>query len=176
MTIETFLMLLLAVSVFTGLFTEAVKIVMDGLGEKYCSNVLAGGVAVILSVLVSAAYVVLTETAYNNKMMVYLIALTLLSWLSAMVGYDKVIQAILQIRDKEDTDGTDRERKVKRVGQNDRRQSRRPDRQRSEHAGVVHAHKGLDCAAGKGSGGAGKDRICNGGSVRKRTYWILPKP
>lgn len=22
----------------------------------------------------------------------------------------------------------------------------------------------------------GKDRICNGGSVRKRTYWILPKP
>ena len=39
----------------------------DGLGEKYCSNVLAGGVAVILSVLVSAAYVVLTETAYNNK-------------------------------------------------------------------------------------------------------------
>ena len=106
MTIETFLMLLLAVSVFTGLFTEAVKIVMDGLGEKYCSNV-------ILSVLVSAAYVVLTETAYNNKMMVYLIALTLLSWLSAMVGYDKVIQAILQIRDKEDTDGTDRERKVK---------------------------------------------------------------
>ena len=108
MTIETFLMLLLAVSVFTGLFTEA-----DGLGEKYCSNVLAGGVAVILSVLVSAAYVVLTETAYNNKMMVYLIALTLLSWLSAMVGYDKVIQAILQIRGKEDTDGTDRERKVK---------------------------------------------------------------
>lgn len=113
MTIETFLMLLLAVSVFTGLFTEAVKIVMDGLGEKYCSNVLAGGVAVILSVLVSAAYVVLTETAYTNKMMVYLIALTLLSWLSAMVGYDKVIQAILQIRGKEDTDGTDRERKVK---------------------------------------------------------------
>ena len=113
MTIETFLMLLLAVSVFTGLFTEAVKIVMDGLGAKYCSNVLAGGVAVILSVLVSAAYVVLTETAYNNKMMVYLIALTLLSWLSAMVGYDKVIQAILQIRGKEDTDGTDRERKVK---------------------------------------------------------------
>lgn len=45
--------------------------------------------------------------------MVYLIALTLLSWLSAMVGYDKVIQAILQIRGKEDTDGTDRERKVK---------------------------------------------------------------
>jgi len=51
MTIETFLMLLLAVSVFTGLFTEAVKIVMDGLGEKYCSNVLAGGVACVLGMV-----------------------------------------------------------------------------------------------------------------------------
>ena len=112
MTIETFLMLLLAVSVFTGLFTEAVKIVMDGLGAKYCSNVLAGGVAVILSVLVSAAYVVLTEMVYTDKMMVYLVALVLLSWLSAMVGYDKVIQAILQIRGKEGVNGTDRERET----------------------------------------------------------------
>lgn len=38
MTIETFLMLLLAVSVFTGLFTEAVKIVMDGLGENIAAT------------------------------------------------------------------------------------------------------------------------------------------
>lgn len=35
---------------------------------------------------------------HNEKMAVYLIALVLLSWLCAMLGYDKVIQAITQIR------------------------------------------------------------------------------
>ena len=33
-------------------------------------------------------------------MAVYLIALVFLSWLSAMVGYDKVMQAISQIKSK----------------------------------------------------------------------------
>ncbi len=54
--------------------------------------------AVGLSVLVSVGYLVLTEAAFNAKMAVCLIALMLLSWLSAMVGYDKVIQAITQFK------------------------------------------------------------------------------
>ena len=48
--------------------------------------------------LVSAGYLVITETAFNLKMAVYLIALVLLSWLAAMVGYDKVIQSITQFK------------------------------------------------------------------------------
>ena len=54
--------------------------------------------AVGLSVLVSLGYVILTEAAFNAKLAVYLIALMLLSWLAAMVGYDKVIQAISQFK------------------------------------------------------------------------------
>lgn len=50
-----------------------------------------------LSVVVSAGYVILTESALNAKMAVYLIALMVLSWLSSMIGYDKVIQTIQQI-------------------------------------------------------------------------------
>lgn len=98
MNMEIFLMLLMAVSVFTGLFTEAVKMCLDYFKVKFSSNLLAGVVAVILSVLVSAAYMLLAEIAYTDKMMVYLIALVLLSWLSAMVGYDKVIQALMQVK------------------------------------------------------------------------------
>ena len=96
MNMEIFLMLLMAVSIFTGLFTEAVKMCLDSFKVKFASNLLAGVVAVVLSVLVSVAYILLAEIAYTDKMMVYLIALILLSWLSAMVGYDKVIQALMQ--------------------------------------------------------------------------------
>lgn len=98
MNTETFLALLMMVSVFTGLFTEAVKVCLDYVKVKFASNILAGVTAVTLSILVSVAYMLLTESAYTDKMMVYLIALVLLSWLSAMTGYDKVIQALMQLQ------------------------------------------------------------------------------
>ena len=98
MTLEMFLLLLMVVSIFTGLVTEALKKLLDEAKEPYRPNLLAGGVAVALSAMIGAAYMILTETWFNEKMAVYLIALVLLSWLSAMVGYDKVIQALTQIK------------------------------------------------------------------------------
>ncbi|HIY00818.1 MAG TPA: aminopeptidase [Candidatus Blautia faecipullorum] len=98
MTMEYFLLLLMIVSVMTGLFTEAIKKLLDELQVGYCSNVLAGIVAVILACVVDAGYVIMIDAVLNSKMAVILIALVLLSWLIAMVGYDKVIQAISQFR------------------------------------------------------------------------------
>ena len=97
MNLEIFLITLFAVSLFTGLFTEAIKKWLDERGKTYYSNALAGYVAVALSVVVSVGYVILTEAALNAKMAVYLIALMVLSWLSSMIGYDKVVQTIQQI-------------------------------------------------------------------------------
>ncbi len=98
MTFEIFMFGLLVVSVLTGLFTEAIKGWLSERGKKFYCNALAGYVAAGLSVLVSAGYLIITETAFNLKMAVYLIALVLLSWLAAMVGYDKVIQSITQFK------------------------------------------------------------------------------
>ena len=81
MNLEIFLIALFAVSLFTGLFTEAIKKWLDERGKTYFSNALAGYVAVALSVVVSAGYVILTESALNAKMAVYLIALMVLSHL-----------------------------------------------------------------------------------------------
>lgn len=98
MNFEVALMLLLVVATMTGLVTEAVKKALQEGNVSYKPNLLAGLVAVALSVGVGAAYMVLTETALNAQMAVYLIALVFLSWLSAMVGYDKVVQTISQIK------------------------------------------------------------------------------
>lgn len=98
MNLEVFLLMLLIVSVLTGLFTEGIKNWMKERNKTYYPNALAGYVAVVLSVLAGAAYVIITNAALNAYMAVYLIALVLLSWLAAMVGYDKVIQAITQFK------------------------------------------------------------------------------
>lgn len=106
MDIEHFLMLLIGVSVFTALVTEAIKKIMDEAGKVYKSNILAGAVSVALSIAAGAGYMVMTEAQINAKMAVILIALVLLSWLCAMVGYDKVMQAITQIKVGKAQEGT----------------------------------------------------------------------
>lgn len=100
MTLHIFLILLLAISILTGLFTEGIKKWLEEKGRSYRANALAGYVSVALSILVGAAYTILLHAVINAQLAVYLIALMLLSWLCAMVGYDKVIQSIAQFKTK----------------------------------------------------------------------------
>ncbi|MCD8331752.1 MAG: aminopeptidase [Oscillospiraceae bacterium] len=93
-----FLLGLLVVSTLTGLVTEAIKKQLDECGKSYKSNLLAGIVALVLSAALSVGYTVITEMAWTSQLVVASVALMLLSWLSAMLGYDKVIQAISQFK------------------------------------------------------------------------------
>ena len=96
MTFNIFIGLLLVISLLTGLFTQGIKIWLTEKGKTYQPNALAGYVAIALSILVGAAYMIITNARINAQFAVYMIALVLLSWLCAMVGYDKVIQTITQ--------------------------------------------------------------------------------
>ena len=98
MSTDVFLMLMLAKSVLTGLFVEAIKMILDGVGPKSSTNILTGAVSVVLAVIIDAGYVIMTDAMLTDKMAVMLIALVLLSWLCAMVGYDKVMQAVTQVK------------------------------------------------------------------------------
>lgn len=100
MTSEMFLTCLFIISVFTGLVTEAIKNICVEFNRTYRANIIAGIVAIGLSIAVWGAYVIMMEVVLNLRMIVYLIALVFLSWLSAMVGYDKIIQAINQIKSR----------------------------------------------------------------------------
>lgn len=99
MTFEVFVALLMSVSVFTGLFTEAIKKFLQERDKQYYSNALAGYVAVVLSVITSIGYMIVIGVNINAKMAVCVVSLMLLSWLGSMVGYDKVIQTITQLKD-----------------------------------------------------------------------------
>lgn len=89
------------ISTLTGLVTEAVKDILEEHNKTYKANTLAGLVSLILSVLVGIAYLILTNTTFTAQIIVYLVMMVFMSWLCAMVGYDKVVQAIGQFKTKQ---------------------------------------------------------------------------
>lgn len=95
---ETFMLGLLITSALTGLATEALKNVLSEHNVTYRANTLAGLVALILSVAIGIGYVVVVDIAFTSQIAVCLVAQVFMSWLCAMVGYDKVVQAISQFK------------------------------------------------------------------------------
>lgn len=99
MTIEIFLMMLLACSILTTLTVEAIKKMFTN-GESRKANIVAAVVAIVLAVAIAIIYAIMFTVTVNTQYIVMIIALCYLSWLCAMVGYDKVVQAIAQITGK----------------------------------------------------------------------------
>lgn len=95
---ELFATALVLVSVITSLMTEGVKKLLDEQSKNYKPNILAVIISVIVSVAVIVGYVLYTGTAFTVQVAVVGIALIVLSFLCATVGYDKVIQTIAQIK------------------------------------------------------------------------------
>jgi len=95
---ETFLLGLLVISTLTGLVTEAVKKIMVEHNVDYRANTIAGLVSLVLSAAIGTGYIFVTNIGFTAQVVVYLIALIFMSWLCAMVGYDKVIQTISQFK------------------------------------------------------------------------------
>lgn len=95
---QTFILGMLVSSTLTGLATEGVKKILTEKNKPYYANTLAGIVALVVSALIGIGYVLLMNIAFTTQVVVCLIALVLMSWLCAMVGYDKVIQAISQFK------------------------------------------------------------------------------
>lgn len=98
MTMEFLFIALLLISVLTNLTVEGLKKIFDKKDANYSTNVMAAITSVIISIAISAGYLIYTETMLNARIAVELIALAYLSFLVSTNGYDKVIQAIKQIK------------------------------------------------------------------------------
>lgn len=103
-TFEVFMLGLLVTSVLTGLVTEAIKKVLAEHDVSYRANTLAGLVALMLSAAICIGYVVMTGIAFTSQIVVCFVAQVFMSWLCAMVGYDKVVQAISQFKTRGEDD------------------------------------------------------------------------
>lgn len=99
--IEVFMLGLLVVSTLTSLVTEAIKNILTENNKTYRANTLAGIVSMVLSTCVGVAYFIMNGTVFTSQIIVCIVGLIFMSWLCAMVGYDKVIQAIGQFKTSE---------------------------------------------------------------------------
>lgn len=100
---QLFMTGLVVMSAVVGLATEAVKMILAEHNVKYYANTLAGIVALVLSSVAGIAYVVVTGAAFTGSVVVGIVTFVFMSWLCAMVGYDKVLQTIAQFK-KEDSE------------------------------------------------------------------------
>ena len=95
---QLFMLGLLLVSILTGLTTEAIKNIYKENNKTYYANTLAGVVALVLSIAVGVWFIFIKDMGFTGANVSCVIALAFMSWLCAMVGYDKVIQAISQFK------------------------------------------------------------------------------
>lgn len=88
---ELFLAALMIISPLTTLVVEAIKKILAEHNRKYRANTLAAIVSTILSAAIGVGYVIFTNGQFTVQIIICIIALVFMSWLCAMVGYDKVI-------------------------------------------------------------------------------------
>ncbi|MCM1561507.1 MAG: hypothetical protein NC123_18525 [Butyrivibrio sp.] len=98
MTVTVFLVLLTICALATSLLTEGIKKFLDESKVSYASNVLVLIVAMVVGCGATALYYVNYSVPFNALNSVYLALLGIANWLGSMLGYDKVKQAVEQIK------------------------------------------------------------------------------
>lgn len=100
MTVEKMLILLTILSAATSLLTEAVKKFLDSLKVKYASNIIVLIVSIIIGGAGTVVFYMVNGIAWTALNIVCVFIMIVLNWLGSMLGYDKIIQAITQIKNK----------------------------------------------------------------------------
>ena len=99
MTTTTFLMLLSAFTVLSGLTTEGIKnLISDKSNMSY--NIIALIVSLVVGGVGCAIYYQLNAIPFDVNNVIYMILMGLASGLCSMVSYDKLKQCIEQISGK----------------------------------------------------------------------------
>lgn len=94
MTVTSFLTIITIGSLVSSLLTEALKKAFTNIS----TNIIALVNAAIVGVLGTTATYMLIGVEWNIKNVVCLVLMVFCVWLGCTVGYDKVVQTILQIK------------------------------------------------------------------------------
>ena len=100
MTVEIFLTLLAAFALITSLLTEAVKAFLADMEVTYASNIIVLIVAVAVGGIGTPVFYMWNHYEWTSLNIICIFLMMCANWLVAMVGYDKVMQAIAQLKQK----------------------------------------------------------------------------
>ena len=93
MTVQIVMFLLVIAAVMTSLITEAIKKTFSG-GKP---TITAAIVSAVTGVGIPVGYLILNHLTITAQDIVYIVAMVVLTWLCATLGYDKVMEVINQI-------------------------------------------------------------------------------
>lgn len=94
MTIELFIFLFTIGSLAASLLTQALKKAFKNISN----NFLALAAAIFVGIMGTYGAYILMDIALTPKTIVCLVLMSVCIWIGAMVGYDKVLQTITQIK------------------------------------------------------------------------------
>lgn len=100
MTVTLFIALLTVFATVTSICTEAIKKLLNEFMLSYSSNLLVSIIACVVGIGGTAVYYTLFHMAFTASNIVCMVLMGIATALGAMVGYDKVIQAIKQMQVK----------------------------------------------------------------------------
>ena len=93
MTVQVAMFLLTVCAAFTSLITEAIKKMFNVTKP----TIVAAIVSVIVGAAVPVCYILLNHLTFGTQEIIYTIAMVILTWLCATLGYDKIKQVLEQI-------------------------------------------------------------------------------
>lgn len=98
MTFELFTVLLSVFSIFTSRITQAVKLLLDSLKIDYASNLVVLGVSIFVGGIGTLCAYIIMGIPCTVTNLVFLFLMIIANWIVAMLGYDKVMQSIIQAK------------------------------------------------------------------------------
>lgn len=101
MTVQLFLVMFTIGSLISSLLTEAIKHWFANQEKEVSANMLAAINSVVIGIIGTVIYYILKGIPFNVVNITCMILMTAAIWVASMVGYDKVMQLIDQITNKE---------------------------------------------------------------------------
>jgi hypothetical protein len=97
MTITIFIVMLTIGSSVSSLLVQALKKHAENRGKTCSPNLIALICTVVIGVAGTSIMYVLADVPWNLKNIMCMLLMVLCTWIGSMIGYDKVIQTIVQI-------------------------------------------------------------------------------
>ena len=98
MTLSLFMTLLVILSVVVSLITEAVKKALNEANINYSSNLIVLIVSSVVGVGGTLLMYLFLGIAFTAPNIICMVLMAVAVWVGAMVGYDKVLQMLEQLR------------------------------------------------------------------------------
>ena len=98
MTITLFMALIVVLALAVSLLTEAVKKFFEGTPVTYSSNLIVLLVSIIVGIGGTAMAYVSLDIPFTPPNIVCMILMAVAVWVGSMLGYDKVLQMVEQIK------------------------------------------------------------------------------